>query len=298
MKKVIYLLSIILSVVMIGCKDDTVKVSEQAQDIENVVTENFLFSGENNYSKILRTDAPMIGYSTIKENSLASNELRIIDDVNDVSNSDLNLQKAPSSSSFTLLVNGVNLSDMNNQIVDGMQKAKASQNLLYGQNVSFTISRSFKSMSNAKGMQKVSSQDTTLTMYVPNLVEISSPKIEKTSDLFPYCYYKDFELKWNADSKNDNGLVVIVEWTGMNIKGEKTAKYIRNIDIISNDNGSAVLNEKLFDNIPENAITYITLLRGNISMVEDYLANEGQGQSYRVVAESHAVLPLILVRNL
>ena len=42
----------------------------------------------------------------------------------------------------------------------------------------------------------------------------------------------------------------------------------------------------------------ITLLRGNISMVEDYLANEGQGQSYRVVAESHAVLPLILVRNL
>ena len=48
MKKVIYLLSIILSVVMIGCKDDTVKVSEQAQDIENVVTENFLFSGENN----------------------------------------------------------------------------------------------------------------------------------------------------------------------------------------------------------------------------------------------------------
>ena len=91
MKKVIYLLSIILSVVMIGCKDDTVKVSKQAQDIENVVTENFLFSGENNYSKILRTDAPMIGYSTIKENSLASNELRIIDDVNDVSNLEFNL---------------------------------------------------------------------------------------------------------------------------------------------------------------------------------------------------------------
>lgn len=298
MKKVIYLLSIILSVVMIGCKDDTVKVSEQAQDIENVVTENFLFSGENNYSKILRTDAPMIGYSTIKENSLASNELRIIDDVNDISNSEFNLQKSPSASSFTLLVNGINLSEMDNQIVDGMQKAKASQNLLYGQNVSFTISRRFKSMSSVNGLQRVSSQDTTLTMYVPNLVEVTSPKIEKTSDLFPYCYYKDFELKWNADSKNDNGLVVIVEWTGMNIKGEKTAKYIRNIDIISNDNGSAVLNEKLFDNIPENAIAYITLLRGSISMVEDYLANEGQGQSYRVVAESHAVLPLILVRNL
>lgn len=121
MKKVIYLLSIILSVVMIGCKDDTVKVSEQAQDIENVVTENFLFSGENNYSKILRTDAPMIGYSTIKENSLASNELRIIDDVNDISNSEFNLQKSPSASSFTLLVNGINLSEMDNQIVDGMQ---------------------------------------------------------------------------------------------------------------------------------------------------------------------------------
>ena len=47
---------------------------------------------------------------TIKENSLASNELRIIDDVNDVSNLEFNLQKSPSASSFTLLVNGINLS--------------------------------------------------------------------------------------------------------------------------------------------------------------------------------------------
>ncbi len=172
---------------------------------------------------------------------------------------------------------------------------RQTQGLLYGQNVSFTISRKIKSIS---GIQRVSSNDTTLTMYVPNLVEITSPKIENSADLFPYCYYKDFELKWNADNKNENGLVVIVEWTGMNIKGEKTAKYIRNIDIIPTDNGSTVLNDKLFDNIPENAITYITLLRGNINIVEDYLANLGQGESYRIVAESHAVLPLILIRNL
>ncbi len=298
MKKNLYLFSIMLSTLMISCNEDAVKVSEQAQDIENIVTENFLFSGETNYFKILRTDAPLIGYSTIKENSLANNELRIIDDVNEITSSESNSQKTPSSSSFTFSVNGINLSDMNNQMLDGVQKAKASQKLLYGQNVSFTITRDIKSISNVNGLHKASSQDTTLIMYVPNLVEITSPKIEKTSDLFPYCYYKDFELKWNADNKNENGLVVIVEWTGMNTKGEKIAKYIRNIDIITKDNGSAVLNEKLFDNIPENAIAYITLLRGNISLIEDYLEDEDQAQSYRVIAESHAVLPLILIRNL
>jgi len=298
MKKVIFLLAIILSVTVVGCKEEAVKPTEKAQDIQNVVTENVLFTGKSNYSKILRTDAPMLGYSTIKENSLASEELRIIDDVNSALNSESNKLKAPSSSSIVLSVNGLNLSDIENQIVDGRQRAKATQNLLYGQNVSFTISRKIKSMSSVQGVQKVSSQDTTLTMYVPDLIEITSPKIENSADLFPYCYYKDFELKWNADSKNENGLVVIVEWTGMNIKGEKTAKYIRNIDIIPIDDGSTVLNEKLFDNIPENAITYITLLRGNINIVEDYLVNIGQGESYRLVAESHAVLPLILIRNL
>lgn len=295
MRKIIYLVSVVLVVGMIGCKEEAVKLNAEAQDIKNEVSENVLFAGVSNYSKILRSDAPMMGYSTIKENSLANVELRVLDDVNSTLNSESNQFKSPSSSSVTLSVNGINLAEMNNLIGDGRQRAKATQGLLYGQNVSFTISRKIKSIS---GIQRVSSNDTTLTMYVPNLVEITSPKIENSADLFPYCYYKDFELKWNADNKNENGLVVIVEWTGMNIKGEKTAKYIRNIDIIPTDNGSTILNDKLFDNIPENAIAYITLLRGNINIVEDYLANLGQGESYRIVAESHAVLPLILIRNL
>jgi len=162
--------------------------------------------------------------------------------------------------------------------------------VLYGQNVSFMLSR--KSIQKINGMQKVSASDTTVTMYVPDLVTITSPKIEKTEDLFPYCYYKEFKLKWNADTNNLNGLVVIVEWYGSSLTDNKTNKYIRNIDILPVDNGEAVLNNKLFDNIPEKAIAYITLLRGNISVLDNLT------DPYRLVAESHAILPLILIRNL
>jgi hypothetical protein len=129
-------------------------------------------------------------------------------------------------------------------------------------------------------------------MYVPELVEITMPTIETEADLFPYCYYKDFVIGWIADNKNRDGLVVLAEWLGTKIGEEKEDVYIRNIDIITEDLGEAVLNDKLFDNIPDNALTYITLLRGNIELLDI------EDQSYRIFGESHVVLPMILVRDL
>ena len=292
MKKIIYIQTWIVALLLVSCTNETaVEKAKDGVPIDNKVTETVLFSGKSNYTKILRTDAPIMGYSTIKQNSLASEELSAIDDVNSSIDNSNGTMKAKSSSSVSLLVNGLNLSELQTRIPDGRQLAKATTPVLYGSDVSFTLSR--KTTHNIKGVQKVSASDTTITMYVPNLVTITSPKIEKSENLFPYCYYKGFELKWNADTNNQNGLVVIVEWYGTSISDKKTDKYIRNIDILTEDNGVAVLNDKLFDNIPENAVAYITLLRGNIAVLDNYVSDP-----YRLLAESHAILPLILIRNL
>ncbi len=128
-------------------------------------------------------------------------------------------------------------------------------------------------------------------MYIPKLVNITSPVIQKAIDLYPYCYYKGFELHWNPDNLNKNGLVVMVEWYGTTCTG-KEDKYVRNIDVIEQDNGSTILNEKLFDGIPEKALTYITLLRGNIEL------SMFNNQTYRTLGETHAVLPIFLIREL
>jgi len=51
------------------------------------------------------------------------------------------------------------------------------------------------------------------------------------------------------------------------------------------------LNDKLFDKIPENTVAYITLLRGNSTVLDNYVSDP-----YLLLAESYTIL--ILIRNL
>lgn len=278
----------ITALILSSCTDksDIVSTTETNTFTTNEVKETILYTGTSNYSKIFQVEAPLIGYSSLKENSLAEEELNII---NQLTKHDSDgMQRISSVNEINVAVNGVNLSDFSS-IGDGRQRMKSTKNILYGSNVSFRVTQT----NSSSNLSKVISKDTTVTMYIPNLVNITSPKIEKEEELFPFCYYKDFEISWNADADNKNGLVVMLEWHGISLKGERKSIFVRNIDIIENDNGSAKLNDKLFNNIPNNAIANITLLRGNVTILENFISNE----SYRLAAESHAILPFVLIRN-
>lgn len=299
MKRNIYFYVAFFAVTLYSCNEVSIEKDKKNQTADNKVTENVLFTGKTVYSKILRTDTKILGYSSQKDNSLSKEFLVILDEsTNQFDNTSTAMQvKEPGV--VTLAVNGINLSDLSNDLPSGLQRMKAAAPVLYGQNVSFTLSRNISQ--NVKGSQKLKSNilsDTTVTMYVPDLVEITSPKVETNKDLMPYCYYKNFVLKWNTDLKNENGLVVVVEWSGMYFTGVKEKKYVRNIDVITADNGSTILKNEIFNGIPENAIAFITLLRGNIAIVDDYYSKQGSVDPYSLIAETHAILPFILVRNL
>jgi hypothetical protein len=299
MKRNIYFYVVFFAVILYSCKDVSIEKDKSNQSAENKVTENVLFTGETVYSKILRTDTKILGYSSQKDNSLSKEFLEILDETTSQLDSTNSAMKVKGFGAVSLTVNGINLSDLSNNIPSGLQRIKAAAPVLYGQNVSFTLSRNIPQ--NIKGSQKSKFSilsDTTVTMYVPELVEISSPKVETSKDLMPYCFYKDFVLKWNTDLKNENGLVVVVEWSGMYVTGQKENKYVRNIDVITDDNGSTTLKNEIFNGIPENAIAFITLLRGNIAIVDDYYSKQGNVDPYSLIAESHAILPFVLVRNL
>ncbi len=299
MKRNIYYYVVFFAVLLYSCNDINIEKEKNNQTAENKVTENVLFTGKTVYSKILRTDTKILGYSSQKDNSLAKEFLEIIDETTSQLDSENSTMKAKGSGAVSLTVNGVSLSDLSNNIPSGLQRIKAASHVLYGQNVSFVLSRNIPQ--NTKGSQKSKSTistDTTVTMYVPELVAISSPKVETSKDLMPYCFYKDFVLKWNSDIKNENGLVVVVEWSGMYVTGQKDKKYVRNIDVITEDNGSTTLKNEIFNGIPENAIAFITLLRGNIAIVDDYYSKQSNVDPYSLIAESHAILPFVLVRNL
>ena len=233
MKRNIYFYVVFFAVILYSCKDASIEKDKSNQTAENKVTENVLFTGKTVYSKILRTDTKILGYSSQKDNSLSKEFLEILDETTSQLDSTNSAMKVKGFGAVSLTVNGINLSDLSNNIPSGLQRIKAAAPVLYGQNVSFTLSRNIPQ--NIKGSQKSKSSilsDTTVTMYVPELVEISSPKVETSKDLMPYCFYKDFVLKWNTDLKNENGLVVVVEWSGMYVTGQKENKYVRNIDVI------------------------------------------------------------------
>jgi hypothetical protein len=180
-----------------------------------------------------------------------------------------------------ILINGRKISDLE-LITKGQSQDFISD--LYGKDVLFTLSPITKGQDNS---------EKSVSLYIPDMVEIISPKIETEEDLYPYCYYKDFVLRWNPDLNNENGLVIVVEWYGFYFNGQNENSYVRNSDLLQIDDGEEVLNDALFDDIPDNALCYISLLRGNLENIE-----LEENLAYLVAGESHTVLPLILVREL
>ncbi len=130
-------------------------------------------------------------------------------------------------------------------------------------------------------------------IYIPKRIQLLAPAVNSEKELFPLCYFNDMEIRWNADGKNDNGIVVIVEWKGdMYAAPEVPNVHIRNIDILLQDDGVEVLDNDIFNQIPDDAMATITILRGNVD-IADY-----NGTSVKVGGESIMALPFILVRDM
>ena len=58
---------------------------------------------------------------------------------------------------------------------------------LYGKNVKFSINNVNRTQSALS-----SDSDTTVSMYVPELIEILSPSVLTEEDMYPLCYYENF----------------------------------------------------------------------------------------------------------
>ncbi|MCB9425873.1 MAG: hypothetical protein H6584_02420 [Flavobacteriales bacterium] len=179
---------------------------------------------------------------------------------------------------------------INNRSVEQLSSAKRvaqeDVNTIYGKTITFKLKSN-------NALARNASEEKEVSMYVPELLEIKNPAVASEEDLFPACYSQDFVLEWNADPKNEEGLVVIAEYFGENLVSENsTDVHITNTDIIPVDNGKAVLNNSLFDGIPDSSVVHIILLRGNVKL-EEY-----QGETFKYYAESHVRLPIVLIKDL
>ena len=130
------------------------------------------------------------------------------------------------------------------------------------------------------------------TLYIPKKLNISKPELQDKRMDAILAYANDFSLEWNADPKNTEGLMIAVFYNGENAVSKNSENVlVRNIDHIEKDNGKYVLNEAMFDEIPNLAFVDIVLLRGNVQIenIDD--------TSYKIFAESHQRIHLLLIKD-
>ena len=102
------------------------------------------------------------------------------------------------------------------------------------------------------------------TFVVPSATPITliRPQVDRNHAI-PMCYYKDFEIEWNGDETNNNGVVIIAEWNGGYMRKEPELTTYACVDIVE-DKGITVLKTELFDKIPDEALVNLWLIRGNL----------------------------------
>ncbi len=102
---------------------------------------------------------------------------------------------------------------------------------------------------------------------------IIKPAICDTNPI-PECYYDNFIVQWPGDlaNINDNGVVVVAEWHGVTMYEPSQDVFVANVDIVE-DSGQAVLNPDLFDNIPNEALVTLWLIRGTAITIHAETAN-------------------------
>lgn len=236
-----------------------------------LVVNNLLDYTPNVYHNYFAETENTIGFSSIRPNPLSKDffsQRNVLSGNNKKSN---------------IFVNAIRISGKGSVT----KMASNSIDEIYGQELNFSIGHS------KGGVFKNGAASKEVRMYVPRKLRLKNPRIRSEKDLLPICYYQDFVLEWNADRKNKEGLVVIAEYIGMSaVPANDKNVNILNTDIIEVDNGRVVLDNDLWQGIPDTGIVHLTLLRGNVKI------EEIEGEQFKFYAETHATLSIILLKDL
>lgn len=273
-KNIIVLL--LLTSTIISCKENSnqeINNSDITTTVKLKSNYNIIDTRPNVYHNYLAKTENTIGFTSLKGTPLAKHSV--------VKRISLSKERLSQKNIFINNKTSVN-SNSSNKISD------SESNDVYGKTISFKVPTTTQ---NKNGSITTSEEE--IEMYVPELVEITNPKVSNAEELMPTCYFDNFQLEWNADPNNEEGLIIIAEYFGNNvIPNNDTKEHIFNTDFIKIDNGSVTLNNDLFDGIPDLSIVHLILLRGNVKL------EKIQGEYYKFFGESHARMPIILVKNL
>lgn len=312
--KLFRIVGVLLIVMFTGCvkKIETETLGkEPALAKKNNVTQRFLGTEYSKYFNYLLKDAPLVAYSLGTTHQLEEAEFFMINDLEAMNTGEDVPLKSKSGKSWEVSANGVVLTNQHERRGDAKRaKVLSDETQLYGKEVTFSFNSEGDYGSSAAGNDCDAFE---FTLQVPQRIYITSPSASECNRI-PLCYFEELQVCWNPDFSNEIGVVIMVEWKGVLIQEETQDEYVRSIDIVE-DIGCAVLDNEMFDGMPDGALITLTLLRGDIIVVEagedcpweemvDPFINRMEndsifaGEACRIAAETHASMPMILVREL
>jgi hypothetical protein len=122
----------------------------------------------------------------------------------------------------------------------------------FGQNMSFKLVRSGQTIFEDE-------------FYVPQRLKIENLKVSSGNVFIPIDR-NNFSVKWNADPRNENGLVAYIVWTGNKANESPNDHFgFKEIGVRFTDNGSVTIPSSSFLDIPKNALFSVFFIRGNIA---------------------------------
>lgn len=223
-----------------------------------------------------------IGISTSKDGALpGGSTISCISGISQIRKPSLTKAAAKELPPIRSFVDGIELSAQN------ISRTKASSSILnsFGKVVKFSFCNESLTKSSIGSFVEAE-------MYVPKAIEFLFPHSESEEDLNPLCYYKDFVIRWNKDEDNQNGVLVVVDWTGSMVLGNDISDTHVCRVVQFPDSGEAQLPEKFFDGIPDTAYCDLLILRGNIENIKQGL------YTYKLVGKTHQQISFILIREI
>lgn len=242
-----------------------------------VVEESVLPGNHQGYLPFLKETDNTIGISSTKDSPVDVARVQCYI----VRRDEGGIEGVTAAQPVVVLANGKDLT----ALATPTRAAEVSGQDFFGQRIKVQISRK-------PFTRSIEEEDACVELYSPAEIEISAPRVDKAQDLLPLCYYDGFLLKWNRDDSNPNGVCIILQWTGEKVVGEDVAETSVRRTVIVEDTGNAVLDKGLFDGIPDTAVCHLTVLRGDIEIL-DY-----ENETYKVLTETHEYLSFVLIREI
>ncbi len=246
--------------------DTVITITEDSYMADNTITKAHGNLGK--YDSFFDKSDFTIGISSFRINRFGENRAFAFCSPNGMKHSDSGLAES-------ILINGRAVFSM------GTKAGDESVLEMFGRNVSFDF----------PGMELVTKgpNGSGIQLYAPRAVEISFPAVQSKG--YPVCFHKNFVVRWNKDVENENGVLVIIKWSGTVLFGKDYASSVVHSKQVP-DTGTANLEEAMFEGIPDTALCSLYLLRGDIQNVEVAQMN------YQLLAETHDELDFVLVRNI